>query len=119
MLDDVFSNMVINKETRWDVLNTLCKICKAFANNHELVKPGGADCFPYLNLVKNLMMRSPNHNKDKNECETIPKPNFVAGASTRSELRWANKPNLTLIMAMAFESVSISNNYPFCFLVIK
>lgn len=106
VLDNVFSSMITNKDTRSEVLNTLCKICKAFAANHELVKPGGADCFPYVDTIKQLAVGG-HHDYKNSECRDIPKPNFVVGASTRSELRWSRKDsNFTIIMAMAFESTT-------------
>ncbi len=28
------------------MINTACRICKTFSKNKELVRPGGAECFP-------------------------------------------------------------------------
>ena len=106
MLDDAFSNMILNRATIGEALSTLCEICIALANNRELVKPGGADCFPYVEGIQRLAERA----HKPHACRNLPKPKLVAGTSTRSRLKVKKtRSNVSFVVVMAFESVSIAD----------
>lgn len=77
-----------------------CRICKTFAANKELVKPGGSECFP--STVQSILER-----KFPVICEDLPRAN-----SKRIKSAFVVKSNGPLKpkvewFAMAFSSVNI------------
>ncbi|XP_071840400.1 protein dispatched homolog 3-like isoform X2 [Apostichopus japonicus] len=100
ILSDSKGTVYYNKDfdvMRTDTLRALCKICHHLANRVDLVKPGGAECFPrslepYLELLAETVP----------ECQNLPKPNYVKDQKALSYARLHD--NRVLWFTMAFES---------------
>ncbi|PIK42575.1 putative patched domain-containing protein 2 [Apostichopus japonicus] len=100
ILSDSKGTVYYNKDfdvMRTDTLRALCKICHHLANRVDLVKPGGAECFPrslepYLELLAETVP----------ECQNLPKPNYVKDQKALSHARLHD--NRVLWFTMAFES---------------
>ena len=80
------------------MINTACRICKTFSENTELVRPGGAECFPE-SVRQSLHRFHDCHNLPKAKSTKINSVLVVKEDSERSyEVEW---------FAMAFSSVNI------------
>uniref|UniRef100_S4RQ69 DUF7023 domain-containing protein n=1 Tax=Petromyzon marinus TaxID=7757 RepID=S4RQ69_PETMA len=76
----------------------LCRLCKAFAANGQLVKPGGAQCLPSgfsLSSVLRLMSA---------ECRDLPEPRLLPGQLSHAALGF--REGRVAWLSLAFESVT-------------
>ncbi|XP_068700492.1 protein dispatched homolog 3-like [Montipora foliosa] len=106
--DYAFSEMV--KKEHLNFLKYACKLCKRLSNNSELVRPGGADCFP--SWIIDSFPKGSRHDPWGKHCADIKVPEFSSGKS-RAKLLQMSAPNGdytngTYWMKMAFESTVFS-----------
>ncbi|XP_032903904.1 protein dispatched homolog 3 [Amblyraja radiata] len=86
-------------------IGNLCKICKAIGGNHELVKPGGAQCLPSGYSVSTfLQMLHP-------ECKSIPEPNLLPGQLSHGAV--GVRDGRVQWISMAFESTTYKGKSSF------
>ncbi|XP_056274431.1 protein dispatched homolog 3 [Pseudoliparis swirei] len=86
-------------------MGLLCKICKAFSANTQLVKPGGAQCLPSGDKLSSVLpLLHP-------ECRSLPEPNLLPGQLSHGavgmhggKIRW---------LSMAFESTTYKGKSSF------
>ncbi|XP_030843063.1 protein dispatched homolog 3-like isoform X2 [Strongylocentrotus purpuratus] len=83
---------------RSKTVGALCKICKLIGNNQDLVRNGGAECFPtqYLTTLRIYGLRLPD------ECNDIPRPKLIAGQRSHAKVHMIGQE--LVWFAMAFES---------------
>ncbi|XP_069097341.1 protein dispatched homolog 3 [Pleurodeles waltl] len=86
-------------------IGNLCRICKAIADNSELVKPGGAQCLPSgYSISSFLKMLHP-------ECKDVPEPNLLPGQLSHGAV--GVKDGKVQWMSMAFESTTYKGKSSF------
>ncbi|XP_072684503.1 protein dispatched homolog 3 isoform X1 [Canis lupus baileyi] len=86
-------------------LGHLCRLCKAIAENSELVKPGGAQCLPSgYSTSSFLQMLHP-------ECRELPEPNLLPGQLSHGAV--GVKEGRVQWISMAFESTTYKGKSSF------
>ncbi|XP_071482026.1 protein dispatched homolog 3-like [Diadema antillarum] len=83
---------------QWETVKALCKICKTIGNNGDLVKDGGAECFPpaYLPTCQRAGMMLPE------ECSDLPATKRLVGQRSHAKMGLSSQG--AVWFAMAFES---------------
>ncbi|XP_001371732.2 protein dispatched homolog 3 [Monodelphis domestica] len=83
----------------------LCRLCKAIADNSELVKPGGAQCLPSgYSISSFLQMLHP-------ECKNLPEPNLLPGQLSHGAV--GVREGKVQWISMAFESTTYKGKSSF------
>ncbi|XP_074162384.1 protein dispatched homolog 3 [Sminthopsis crassicaudata] len=83
----------------------LCRLCKAIADNSELVKPGGAQCLPSgYSISTFLQMLHP-------ECKNLPEPNLLPGQLSHGAV--GVREGKVQWISMAFESTTYKGKSSF------
>ncbi|XP_032228558.1 protein dispatched homolog 3 [Nematostella vectensis] len=106
VMDALFTRFIL--EHRSQFVKHMCRICKAFSNNKELVREAGANCFP--EWLSNILMS--NRYNMFEECRDLHKHQTLAGRSHAGMYyKNTNRPvyhNSTRAywLAMAFETTT-------------
>ncbi|XP_054857889.1 protein dispatched homolog 3 [Eublepharis macularius] len=86
-------------------IGNLCRICKAIAENAELVKPGGAQCLPSGYSISSFLQRL------HPECKNLPEPNLLPGQLSHGAV--GVKDGKVQWISMAFESTTYKGKSSF------
>ena len=81
------------------MLKAACRICKKFSEDRELVKAGGAECFP--ETVRDLL------ESKFDDCRNLPSPKSAKIKSILVIKQDPERGHVVEWLAMAFSSVNI------------
>jgi hypothetical protein len=105
-MDPKFTGLIYDHRSVF--IKHMCRICKAFDNNKELVREAGADCFPEW-----LMDKIHSHYQSVEECKGIRSHTNLNGRSSAhlyymsTGKRIYRNSSTAYWFVMSFESVSI------------
>ncbi|XP_031555495.1 protein dispatched homolog 3-like [Actinia tenebrosa] len=103
IMDPKFTGLIYNHRSLF--IKHMCRICNAFANNKELVRDAGADCFPDW-----LMTKIRQHYQSTSECKGVRSHTKLNGKSSahlyyiKANQRIYQNSSTAFWFVMSFES---------------